>query len=86
VHEPSFSNTDDTENINWEDYDGDEEGVWVYSGWGDKPEDVSAENMNEFSKLLQSSEMEDVMEAMFGNHVKIAATRSGFDVTDYDHD
>jgi hypothetical protein len=86
VHEPSFSNTDDTENINWEDYDGDEEGVWVYSGWGDKPEDVSLENMNEFSKLLQSDEMEDVMEAMFGNHVKVAATRSGFDVTDYDHD
>jgi hypothetical protein len=27
-----------------------------------------------------------VMEAMFGDHVRVIATRDGFDVNDYDHD
>lgn len=39
-----------------------------------------------FSKTICSSEMEDVMEAMFGDHVRVVATREGFDVQDYDHD
>lgn len=39
-----------------------------------------------FSKAVGSSEMEDVMQAMFGDHVKVIATREGFDVEDYDHD
>lgn len=38
------------------------------------------------SKAICSNEMEDVMLAMFGDHVKVIATREGFDVEDYDHD
>ena len=37
-------------------------------------------------KILQSSEMEDVMLAMFDNHVRVIATRTGFDVDEYEHD
>lgn len=29
---------------------------------------------------------DQVMQAVFGNHVKVVATREGFDVEDYDHD
>lgn len=39
-----------------------------------------------FSEAISSPEMEDVMLAMFGDHVKVIATREGFDVDDYDHD
>jgi hypothetical protein len=36
--------------------------------------------------MIQSSEFEDVMLAMFDNHSKVIATRDGFDVEEYDHD
>jgi hypothetical protein len=36
--------------------------------------------------MIGSSEMEDIMLEMFGDHVKVVATRNGFDVEDYDHD
>jgi hypothetical protein len=39
-----------------------------------------------FAKAVGSSEMEDVMHAMFGDHVKVIATRAGFDVDEYSHD
>ena len=39
-----------------------------------------------FEKMIRSEEMEDVMLAMFGNHVSITATRDGFNVEDYDHE
>lgn len=38
------------------------------------------------SDAICSGEMEDVMQAMFGDHVKVIATREGFDVQDFDHD
>lgn len=41
---------------------------------------------DEFANLLTSGDMTDVMEAMFGNHVKVVATKDGFDVEEYDHD
>ena len=37
-------------------------------------------------KMIQSSEMEEIMKEMFGDHVKITATRDGFDVDEYEHD
>ena len=46
---------------------------------------VDAASCTLFSKAVGSSEMEDVMQAMFGDHVKVIATREGFDVEDYDH-
>lgn len=47
---------------------------------------VDAESCALFEKAICSSEMESVMLAMFGDHVRVVATRSGFDVSDYDHD
>lgn len=39
-----------------------------------------------FSSMIQSSEFENVMRAMFDDHAKVIATRDGFDVQEYDHD
>ena len=47
---------------------------------------VDAESCDLFTKAICSSEMEDVLLAMFGDHVKVVATREGFDVDEYDHD
>lgn len=47
---------------------------------------IDAESCKLFASAVGSSEMEDVMQAMFGDHVKVIATRAGFDVKDYDHD
>lgn len=47
---------------------------------------VDAASCQLFNDMISSSEMESVMKAMFGDHVKVIATREGFDVDDYDHD
>jgi hypothetical protein len=47
---------------------------------------VDPESCALFAMAIGSSEMTDVMQAMFGDHVKVIATREGFDVDDYDHD
>ncbi len=39
-----------------------------------------------FDAAVTSSEMEQVMHAMFGDHVKVIATRDGFEVEEYEHD
>jgi hypothetical protein len=36
--------------------------------------------------MFASSEMEDIFETLFGDHVKITATRKGFDIDEYEHD
>jgi len=38
------------------------------------------------SDAICSGEMEDVMHAMFGDHVKVIATREGFEVEEYEHE
>lgn len=47
---------------------------------------VDTESCDQFAKMITCSEMTDVMLAMFGNHVKVIATKDGFDVEEYDHD
>lgn len=47
---------------------------------------VDAESCKLFNNAICSGEMEEVMQAMFGDHVKVIATRDGFEVNDYDHD
>lgn len=39
-----------------------------------------------FSRMIMSVDFEPIMEAMFGNHVKVIATKDGFDVEEFDHD
>jgi hypothetical protein len=47
---------------------------------------VDPESCRLMATAIGSSDMENVMKAMFGDHVKVIATREGFDVDDYDHD
>lgn len=47
---------------------------------------VDAESCVLFDKAITSGEMESVMQAMFGDHVKVIATRDGFEVDEYEHD
>lgn len=82
------------------EYEGEDEGVWSESDWifcSDSEyarerraninlSGVDAASVAKLSQLIQSSDMEDVMEAMFGDHVRVVATREGFDVDEYDHD
>jgi hypothetical protein len=76
----------------WGDYEGEDENVWSEYAWGFKYhkdryyEGINIDQAEEFSKLVGSSDMEEVMEAMFGDHVRVVATREGFDVREYDHD
>jgi hypothetical protein len=84
------SNAKDYENIEWGEYSGDEEGVWIAdSDYGDTNEDMIPEsviaNTNALRSLLAKID-EDVFLDMFGDHVQVFATREGFDVQDYSHD
>lgn len=84
------SNTKDYENIQWGEYNGDEEDVWVSDAdYGDTnlemiPESV-IKNTDALRKLLAKID-EDVFLDMFGDHVQVFATREGFEVTEYEHD
>ena len=102
VNDPYFSNAEgeDLEDItNWGEYDGEKDDIWSEETWallhytgsealraklGLTPEQQSA--IANFSKLIQSSEMEPVMRAMFDDHSRVVATRDGFSVEGHDHD
>lgn len=47
---------------------------------------VDLVSVEQFKTMVMSGEMEPVMLAMFDNHVKVIATRDGFDVQEYEHD
>lgn len=84
----------------WGEYEGEAEGVWSESDWifsGDSDycrerrkdlnlEGTDSQSIVKFSRLIQSGEMDTVIQAMFGDHVRVTATRDGFDVDDCDHD
>lgn len=76
----------------WGDYEGEDESVWSETAWGftyhkDRYfEGINVGEAKQFSDLIGSGDMKEVMEAMFGDHVRVVATRDGFDVQDYEHD
>ena len=95
------ANEDQMQDITrWGEYEGDEEGVWsegdyILTGTGEYAskhragmnlQGIDAASISKFSRLLQSSEMEEVLQETFGDHVRIVATRDGFDIDDCDHD
>lgn len=97
VTEPYFSNdVNITEAYEGEDYDEESDSeLWSHSTWSfitenksyqAKIEGVDVESIKQFSSVLQSSVMEDVLQDLFGDHVTVVATRDGFDVNDYYHD
>jgi hypothetical protein len=72
----------------WGEYEGDDADIWSDSYpkyFSDKP-GVNVKSCEFLSGMISSSEMQDIMEMMFGDHVCVTATRVGIDVTDYDHD
>jgi hypothetical protein len=85
----TFTNSDGSD-IRWGEYNGDEEGVWCYGAdcYNEEtpPEGFDSDLCDSFDSMIQSAEMQDVMKAMFGDHVQVIATREGFDVNDHDHD
>jgi hypothetical protein len=87
----TFTNSDGSE-IRWGAYTGEEEGVWLYGDdcYNDEENEIPAEVntalCDSFDRMIQSSEMEDVMKAMFDDHAKVIATREGFEVEGYSHD
>jgi hypothetical protein len=75
----------------WGEYEGEDMNVWSESVWGfkyhkDRYFDINIDQARELSDLIGSADMEEVMKAMFGDHVRVVATREGFDVDEVDHD
>lgn len=96
VYPPTFTNyknSDEDLHLIWGSLDGDDldDGVWAYGKncYHDLEKNTPEEYkdiFNEVSEAMQRDAMEDVMRAMFGNHVYVVATREGFTVEDYSHD
>ena len=102
VNDPYFSNAEgeDLEDITrWGEYDGEKDDIWSEESWAlleytnnqvlrDKLSltQEQAAAIKRFSKMIQSDDMEPVMRAMFDDHVRVIATREGFDVEEHDHD
>jgi len=84
------TNTKDTGNVNYGEYEGDEENVWVSDAdYGDFNEELIPDHvekaLDELRRFL-GKVSDDVYLSMFEDHVKVTATRDGFDVEEYDHD
>lgn len=84
----AHTNAPDPENVQWGEYNGENEGVWVYDpdygSSGDVPKKVETA-ADQFNRLLNKIE-DDVFLSTFGDHCIVRATRDGFDVDEYDHD
>ena len=85
----------------WGEYEGEDESIWAAEAYTlnstnnyykEQQEQIAQsggvdiESCSFISKTICSSEMEDVMYDMFGDHVVVTATREGFEVDEYDHD
>lgn len=86
----------------WGDYEGENEDVFAASNigyimnsdrdWHKRERDalmkigdkIDAASCDEFSRAV--THLEDVMLAMFGDHVQVTMTRDGFDVDEHNHD
>lgn len=89
VNDPTYTNAEgeDLDDISsWGEYEGEKDDIWTWEGWGSAPEGIDIKPLQEFSAIVCSEAMTDVMRAMFGDHVTIRATKDGFSVDEYDHD
>ena len=99
VGEVGFTNAieeEDLNNIGWGEYEGDNENIVCFTSYfnikyANKKEKeylnlIDVEACKQLGSFMTSSEMEDVMLATFGNHVRVVATREGFSVEEYQHD
>jgi hypothetical protein len=72
--------------LNWGEYDGDDESVWVTDSWGEKSSYFDAAMANQLDNFIHSSAMEEILNSLFGDHCIVFATREGFYSEQYDHD
>ncbi len=97
VGEILFSNladSDEYKNVDYDDYDGDLENIWICSEVGEWQNDKNikdSERMNfdmaeDLTNFLYSKSMKDVLKLLFEDHVKVFATREGFTAVPFDHD
>lgn len=88
---PIFSNAPNAEDLDGEEYVGDEdtdEPVWIHGedAYGEQeapPIQRLHAAMDDFETVQQSTAFEELAEAMFGNHVEIVITPEGINVEDY---
>lgn len=84
------SNAEDYTNIQYGEYEGESESVWIDDGdYGSFNEELIPEdtlgNIQDLRETLMKIN-EDIFLEVFGDHVTVYATRDGFDVQEYDHD
>lgn len=99
VHSPNFTNAEKEEDLDciyWGEYSGDNKSIMCLNGdenlkyFNDKElefaKKIKFEDCIKLSDIMTSNEMENVMLSMFGNHVRVIATRNGFAISEFDHD
>lgn len=95
VNECTFSNAPADEFSLWGEWndktEAEEKQYWaIGDNWYDDEEANAPEGLvavhSEFDRILQSSEFEDILHEMFGNHVKVICTKTGIDTEEHDHD
>lgn len=84
------------------EFEGHLENGWTNSSWSTKyivesmreyDPDITVARANEvaeacvqLNKLVGGDAMEDVCRAVFGDHVRVRATKDGFDIQEYEHE
>lgn len=93
VRDIIFTNAPQEElcNVYYEEYDGEDESVFVYPCWDSDNDKVRLTEeqkkvIDEFTRICNSSSFEDVMLLTFGDHVRVVGSREGFEVEGYEHD
>ena len=88
VHEPTFSNSEPDNVTCWGELEEERDREFAFQGeWSipthlEHKEDV----FEDFTRVICSSEMKDVLHGMFGDHVCVTCTSEGIDVEEYEHD
>lgn len=63
---------------------------WVIADYGSCNEHMltpkAIDDFTEFSSIMQSSEMEEVLESLFGDHTRVVCTREEIKNIEYQHD
>lgn len=91
VNDVYFSNAegDDQDDIcGWGEYEGENPDVWS-DLWNYLPTNnptFSANDCHAISEMISSSDMEDVLLEMFGDHAAIKLSATGFSINEHEHD
>ncbi len=92
VNEPLFANFQSEIDLRAYDSGNEElaEGQWLYDGYGvygaRSNADHIKQKMDEFTSVIQSTAMRDVLQMMFGDHVQVTITESRMVSSECEHD